>query len=111
MRAANLLVKFLLELAALALFAYWGAHTGHSVWRVVLAVTAPVLMALVWARFAAPRSQTRLSSPLRIPLELGVFALAALAGYVAGARLMAIGFALVVVVNAAGLSVFHQWDE
>ena len=37
LRSANLAVKFLLELAAFAALAYWGARTGHGAWAVLLA--------------------------------------------------------------------------
>jgi Protein of unknown function (DUF2568) len=38
--SANLAVKFLLERAASAALAYWGARTGHGAWAVVLAIAA-----------------------------------------------------------------------
>lgn len=110
-RVANLGLKFILEVAALVLLAFWGAHTGRGVWSVVLGVLAPACMVVVWGRFAAPRSHRRLESALRVPLELTVFLLAAVAGYAAGLRWFVVAFVVLVVVNAAGLSAFHQWDE
>jgi Protein of unknown function (DUF2568) len=109
-RAANLAIKFLLELAAIAAFAYWGATTADGVLAVVLAVAAPTLMILVWGRFAAPRSDHRLPSRSRIPLELGVFALAAVALVVAGSPVLAAVFAALAAINAALLTVFDQWE-
>lgn len=111
MRATNLGLKFVLEVVALILLAFWGAHAGRGVWSVVLAVLAPAGMVLVWGRFAAPRSSTRLAAPLRIPLELTVFALAAVAAYSAGARAVALGFVAAVVINAIGLSALGQWEQ
>lgn len=109
--AANLLVKFLLELAALALLAYWGAIVGSGPWAVLLAAAAPALMVVVWGVFAAPRAARRLPSRTRIPLELGVFAVACVAGIAAGAAIAAIAFAAVAVLNAVGLTMLRQWDE
>ncbi len=43
MKSANLGVKFLLELAAFAAFAYWGAGIGGGALPVVLAVVAPAV--------------------------------------------------------------------
>jgi hypothetical protein len=109
--SANLAVKFLLELAALALFGYWGAVVGDGIFAVVLAVAAPALMVVVWGVFAAPRSARRLPAPARIPLELGVFALACAAGFAAGATVAATVFGVVVVLNAVGLTAFGQWSS
>jgi Protein of unknown function (DUF2568) len=109
-RGANLALKFLLELAAFAAFAYWGATTGDGALSVVLAVAAPALFIVLWGRFAAPRSDHRLVARSRIPFELGVFALAALALVLAGQPVLAAVFAVVVVVNAALLTVFDQWE-
>ena len=79
MRAANLAVTFLLELAAFASFAMWGAHVGDGLAGIVLALLAPALAILIWGLFAAPRSERRLSTRWRVPLELGIFALGAVA--------------------------------
>jgi uncharacterized protein DUF2568 len=109
-RAANLALKFLLELAAFAAFAYWGASTGNGVVSVVLAVGAPLVFIVLWARFAAPRSARRLPLHPRMVFELGVFALAAVALVVAGEPVPAAVFTALVVVNAALLTVFDQWE-
>lgn len=110
MRAANLALKFLLELAAFAALAYWGATAADGVPAVVLAVAAPALFIVLWGRFAAPRSDHRLPARSRIPFELGVFALAALALVLAGRPVWAAVFAVLAVVNAALLTVFDQWE-
>jgi hypothetical protein len=109
--AANLAVKFLLELAALALLAYWGAVVGSGVVAVVLAAAAPLLMVAVWGTFAAPRAAHRLPDTVRIPLELGSFAVACTAGFVAGATAASTVFAVLAVLNAVGLTAFRQWAE
>jgi hypothetical protein len=111
LRSANLAVKFLLELAALAALAYWGARTGHGVWAVILAIAAPLAAVIVWALFCAPRARRRLPLPTRAPLELAVFGLAAGGLAAAGSVLLAIIFGIVVLLNAALLTVFHQWQE
>ena len=78
-RATNLLLKFLLELAAFAAFAYWGGTVGSGAVSVVLAIAAPAVAIVLWAVFAAPRSDHRLSTAARIPFELGIFGLAVVA--------------------------------
>ena len=109
--STNLAIKFALELAALALLSYWGVVTGSGVWAVVLAVAAPVAMIGLWGTLAAPRAARRLPVRARIPLELGLFALACGAGYAAGANAAASAFAIVAVVNAIALTVLRQWEH
>ena len=111
MRQLNLIVKFLLELAALAALAYWGAQSADGVAAVALAVGLPLAAALLWGVFAAPRASRRLPLHLRVPFELCVFALAAAALEVAASTGLAIAFAAIVVVNAALLTAFSQWEE
>jgi hypothetical protein len=110
MRAANLALKLGLELAAIAALAHWGASTGDGALPVVLAVAAPALFVVLWGRFAAPRSSHRLPPRSRIPFELGLFALAAIALMIAGQPVLAAVFGVIAVVNAALLTVFDQWE-
>lgn len=111
LKPVNLAVKFLLELAAFAALAYWGASTGHGAWAVLLAIAAPVAAVIVWALFCAPRARRRLPAPARVPLELSVFGLAAAGLAAAGSVQLAITFGIMVVLNSALLTVFHQWQE
>lgn len=110
MRLANLALKFLLELATLAAFAVWGADTGSGFTAVLLAIAAPLAVALLWGRFAAPRAAHRLPTSSRVPFELGVFAFAAVALIACGHSVAAIVFAVLAVLNAALLSAFDQWE-
>jgi hypothetical protein len=58
-----LTVAFLAELAALAALAVWGwSAVDSTVWRLVLAVAAPAVAAVLWGVFAAPRA------PVRVPV-------------------------------------------
>jgi hypothetical protein len=107
---ANLILKFLLELAAFAAFAIWGADVGSDAFAVVLAIATPLVAVLLWGRFAAPRSAHRLPLSARVPFELGVFLLAALALLTAGHTIAAIIFAALFALNALGLTAFDQWE-
>ena len=110
MKQLNLALKFLLELAALAAFGLWGASIASGVAAVVLAVGLPVIVAVLWGAFAAPRARRRLPLRLRAPFELGVFGLAALALWQAGSATWAAVFAAIAAVNALLLTVFDQWE-
>jgi Protein of unknown function (DUF2568) len=107
-QAVNLALKFALEVVAVAAFAYWGASVGGG-FAIVLAIAAPLAAILLWARFAAPRSTTRLPLRLRAPFEIGVFTLAALA-LLSMSTAAAIAFMLAVVINSLLLTGLGQWE-
>jgi hypothetical protein len=71
---ANLALRFLLELSALAALGYGGAHVraGLAV-RVALAVIAPLLAALVWGAVVSPKARVRVPAPVRLLVELAIF--------------------------------------
>jgi hypothetical protein len=108
--AANLALKFLLELAALAAFAYWGAGTGEMPWSLLLAVVTPLAIAALWGTFAAPRSARRLPVQPRIRFELTVFTAAVLALLAAGVPTAAVVMSALVILNAVLLTVLGQWE-
>lgn len=110
LRNANLVLKFLLELAALACFAIWGAHGESGATAVVRAIIPPLIIALLWGRLAAPRSRHRLPRGTRIPFELTVFALAVVALIASGHPAWAIVLVVVMAINAALLTAFDQWE-
>jgi hypothetical protein len=109
LKAVNLGLKFVLELAAFAALAWWGGTVGHGVVSVLAAIAAPLLAVVLWGRWAAPRARRRLPLARRVPFELGVFALAALAiGTVSVAA--GVVLAAAVALNAALLTAFGQWE-
>ncbi len=100
LKTINLSVAFLLELAMLAAFAYWGLQTDASLpLRIVLGIGAPLLAALIWGRFMAPRSTTKLSGWPYYLLKLILFGLAAIALAIAGQSTLAVVFAVIAVIN------------
>jgi Protein of unknown function (DUF2568) len=74
MRGANLVLRFLLELSALAATSYWGFATASGFTQWVLGVGAPALVAVVWGLFLAPKRKVELRKPARFAIELLVFA-------------------------------------
>jgi hypothetical protein len=111
LRAGNLVLRFVLELAALAALAYWGFHTGHTaIADVVLGLGAPLVAAVVWGVFAAPNSARRLRGGALVAVQSAVFAAAAVGLAAAGQPVLAIVFALVVAVNSVLLRVLgDEW--
>jgi hypothetical protein len=111
LKDANLAVKFVLELLAIAAFAYWGTSL-DGVWvSVIVGIAAPTLAVVLWGSFAAPRSSHRLPTRARVPFELSVFALAAGALLAVDWTAIAIAFATVVIVNAVLLAQLDQLER
>jgi hypothetical protein len=105
-RGANLGLKFFLELAAVAAFAYAAAALTDGFAAVLLAIAAAGLAILLWGVVAAPRSDHRLPVPERMAFELAFFGLAAVGLLLAGHLVLAVAFFFVFVVNAALLQLF-----
>ncbi len=111
LRSTNLAVKFALEMAALAAFAWWGATVAGGALAVLLAIGLPAIAAVLWGTFAAPRAPRRLPLAPRIAFELIVFGLAAVALGSAASVAAGVAFAAVAVVNAVLLTVLDQWEQ
>ena len=73
MRAFNEVLRFVLELLALVAFGVLGWSVGTGVWRFALAAALPLIAAVLWGAFAAPRSARRLRDPQRFAFELVFF--------------------------------------
>ena len=107
MRAANLALRFALELAAIAALVAFGLSLDASVVvRVVVAVAAAAAFIAVWGRWRAPKSAQRLADPEGLVLELVLFAAATAALIAAGSAALAAIFAALVTINEVLLQVF-----
>ena len=112
LKAVNLGLRFALELAALTALAVWGwLATDSAPVRLLLTFAAPLLAAFAWGRYVAPKSPRRLPDPLRLLVEVVVFA-AATSGLVAvDHSWLAAVLATAYVVNVVLLFVWHQRDH
>jgi hypothetical protein len=104
--AANLALRFVLELCALAALGYWGFTTDSgTAAAIALGVGAPALAALAWGAFVAPRRMVETAPPaLRLLVEVAVFGAAATALYAAGAGAAAVALAVVWAINKSALT-------
>ena len=101
-----LLVRFLLELAALAAVGYWGFETGDSaLMQWVLGLGAPLLVAVVWGMFIAPKATVEVPKGVWIGLQVVVFGAAALALAAVAPEQLAAIFLAVVILDSAALAV------
>ncbi|GAA0340823.1 YrdB family protein [Actinoallomurus spadix] len=93
-------LAFLLELCALALLAWWGADAGGGVvLSVLLAVALPLVAAVVWGLFAAPRARIRLPLAGVLVVKVLVFGAAVAALYALRHGRAALVCAVIVIVN------------
>jgi len=91
---------FLMELCGLAAFSYWGFHLNQS-WliNILFGIGTPLLVAIFWGAFVAPKASYPVSIPVRIVLQLIVFAFAVAALYFSGKTKLAILFGIVVLIE------------
>lgn len=90
---------FVAELVLLGVLAVAGAGLGDSgALRVLLAVGMPVVVAVVWGGFLAPRAMGRLRNPLRLFVKVDLFTVAAVLLGLSGEWRWAAAFWLVTVV-------------
>lgn len=108
-KSINLAAAFLLELCLLAALAYWGYRAGGgTITKIGLAIGAPLLMAVVWGTFMAPKAWVPLAGPLHLALAFVLFGLGVAALYAAGQPRLALAFAVAVVLNQILLVVWRQ---
>jgi len=109
MRAANLALRFLLELAALALLVTWGLSLDASLaLRLLAGLGAAAVFAALWGAVVAPKARRRLADPAKLVVELVLFGAATAAALASSHTTLAIVFAALVVVNEALLFTFDQ---
>jgi hypothetical protein len=88
-------VRFACEIAAVVALVWWG-------WP-VLGILAGVAVIAGWGAWVAPKARRRLPDPMRLLVELGIFALATVAFAEVDQIVLAVVFA-VAAVATAGLS-------
>lgn len=108
---ANDGLRFLLEMALLVSLAYWGfaEQTGAVQW--VLGLGAPLLVAVGWGRFIAPKASHPTTDPLRLVLEVAVFAAGVAALFAADRTVLAVVFAALVLMHLTLTFVLDQGPD
>lgn len=107
--AANELLAFLVELAALACLSWWGFAVSHDgALRVLLGAGTPLLAMVLWSLFAAPRARLRPGLSLVLVVKAVVLGGGAAALYGVGHPAAAVAMAVVVVANTAVAEIFRR---
>lgn len=108
-KGANLALRFLLELCALVAFGYWGFHIGGGLLsKLVLGLGAPLLFAVVWGAFVAPRAVVHLPRLVKVILGLVILEVSAAALAIAGQPILAAVFGGIILINAVLLAIWKQ---
>lgn len=102
----NLTIRFLLELAALAVMGIWGWRQGEGWMQYLLVIGIPLLVAAVWGTFAVPNDPSRSGkAPIPVPgiirliIELTVFGFATWALYDLNYTGLSLAMGIIVVVH------------
>jgi hypothetical protein len=109
LRAANLALRFLLELATLVALGYWGFTVGDGLLlKIVLGLGAPLAAIVLWGLFGAPRALRPVGEPWHLLLEVVVFGSAVPALIAAGQPGWALVFGALLVGNRLLMYLWKQ---
>ncbi|WP_327092148.1 YrdB family protein [Nonomuraea sp. NBC_01738] len=109
MKALNLVVIFLLELAVLAAVGLWGFTARPALaWRLLLGLGGPAVMIALWWFFGAPGATHQLHGPARAAFELAWFGTGAAALTAAGFTTWALTFCAVFAVSKTLAIIWQQ---
>jgi hypothetical protein len=101
-RSLNLAVAFLVEIAALVAFAWWGFQLSAAGWvRVLVGIGLPLVTAVVWGLVLSPRARFKPPTATKLVLKAIVFGAATAAIIASGGLVLGIVFAVIVVANTA----------
>lgn len=104
--SATVGLRFLLEVVAVGILAYWGYSVGQSqLLKVGLGIGVALVVVVVWGLLGSPAAPYRLEQPWRLVLETVILGSAALAIYLVERPVLAVLFALVAAVNTGLLYV------
>ena len=93
-------IFFLLELATLASLMYWGFHVDKGMlMKIVLGIGTPILVAMIWGTFIAPKASIPVSIPYEFFFKLIIFGSAVAALYFSEKSMLAIIFGIVVLIE------------
>jgi len=105
---ANEVLAFLVELVAIAAFAFWGLAVGDGVAaKAALAIGAPLAAAVLWGLFAAPRARYKIPLAGQLAVKVLVLGGAVVTMFATGHPVLGAVFGVIVVVNTAAATVWR----
>ena len=109
LKSINLAVRFLLEICVLISVGYWGFNAGTG-WfpRILLGIGAPLLIAVIWSMFGAPKAPYHLTGFMMFVLELVVFGSGVAALLATKNYPLARDFTVIVIINRTLMLIWRQ---
>ncbi|MEO3810537.1 YrdB family protein [Sphaerisporangium sp. B11E5] len=107
-KGANMALMFFLELGVYLAAGYWAFTAAPSGWALPAAVALPLLFAVVWGVFGAPKARVPLRGVARAALEIVWFGGGVAAAFAAGLPAAAAVFAALFLLNAVLRVVWRQ---
>jgi hypothetical protein len=93
-------IFFLLEIAMLVSFMYWGFHLDNRLLiKILFGIGTPIVVAIIWGVFIAPKASIPVTVPIRILLQIILFGSAAVALYFSEKGALAIVFGTIVLIE------------
>jgi hypothetical protein len=110
LKTINLGIRFILELSMLAAVGYWGFKT-HSSWamKILFGIGLPLLLAVIWGYFMAPRSMHRLSGIPFTAMDIILLGSGAVALYASRQINLAWIYAVVLIISEILRLVWKQY--
>lgn len=107
--SANLAFRFVLEIASLIALAYGGWRLGSGIsGQLLLALGAPLTFVAIWGVFISPKAPRRIADPVRLGLEVLLFAGVTIMIAASSFPLVAAAFAIAVAANLAAMATWGQ---
>jgi len=111
-KAANLALRFLLEVSALVALGYWGFHAGDGdATHWILGIGAPLVAAVVWGLFVAPRRRFDVPNAVWILLQVLFFGAAVVGLMMSDQVWVAVVFVVLLIMNVSLMIVWQQRGE
>ncbi len=109
LKSTNLALRFLLEVCALGALGYWGFHLDRGpLMKIAMGIGAPLLAAVLWGTFVAPKATMALAWPFHLLLQVGIFGVAVAALAAAGRPQLAGWLGVVMMINGILMYVWGQ---
>ncbi|MGN6803617.1 MAG: YrdB family protein [Ginsengibacter sp.] len=109
LKGINIAAAFLLEIAMLVSFEYFGyEYPENKALKYVLMIALPLLAGVLWGIFAAPKSQQRLPKVQRTLFVLTIFAASVFLLNQTGETALAAVFSICIIINQVLLFIFEE---
>ena len=109
LKSINVAVRFLLEICVLISVGYWGFKSDSGwILKIPLGIGAPLLIAVIWGMFGAPKATYHLNGIMLLALEVLVFGSGVAALYSTKNYSIAWGFAAIILANKVLMLIWRQ---